>query len=146
MSPTILSRFQEYLKIIVSRWLFSLSKSKPKDKIISSESIFETVEGSHEYKIKGYSLAKGMGVGKFTSSRTFTVGGHDWLIIFYPDGNCEDNEEYASVYLKLVNTTNRGDVRALFAFKLMDQSGKGEHHETSSISDITFNTEESDSL
>ncbi|KAI3907167.1 hypothetical protein MKW98_018441, partial [Papaver atlanticum] len=40
----------------------------------SSKSINETVNGSHEYVIKGYSLAKGMGVGKFIKSSAFTVG------------------------------------------------------------------------
>ncbi|XP_026443957.1 BTB/POZ and MATH domain-containing protein 4-like [Papaver somniferum] len=100
------------------------SKSKTNHKVLSSESIYETVNGSHEYKIKGFSLAKGIGVGKSMSSRTFTVCGHDWVIIFYPDGDKQDSREYVSVYLKIVSP---GNVRATFEFKLLDQSQKGKH-------------------
>ncbi|KAI3963812.1 hypothetical protein MKX01_017050 [Papaver californicum] len=93
------------------------------------ETIYETVNGSHEYMIKGYSLAKGIGVGKFMTSRRFTVGGHDWIIRFYPDGDNQANHEYVSLYIEIVNhgKVNHGKVRATFEFKLLDQSGKGKH-------------------
>ncbi|KAI3894990.1 hypothetical protein MKX03_028010 [Papaver bracteatum] len=89
--------------------------------MLSSESICETVNGSHEYKIKGFSLAKGIGVGEYMSSRTFTVGGHDWVIHFYPGGETIYSKEYISLYLKLASP---GEVRATFEFKLLDQSDK----------------------
>ncbi|KAE8724877.1 BTB/POZ and MATH domain-containing protein 5 [Hibiscus syriacus] len=72
----------------------------------SSRSVTETVNGSHRFVIQGYSLAKGMGVGKRIASDNFTVGGYQWAIYFYPDGT---------------------DVRALFELTLVDQSGKGKH-------------------
>ncbi|KAI3944633.1 hypothetical protein MKW98_021091 [Papaver atlanticum] len=105
------------------RWRI-FSKSKTNHKVLSSESIYETVNVSHEYKIKGYSLVKGIGVGEYMSSRTFTVGGHDWVIHFYPDGINQANKEYVSVYLNLVSP---GEVRATFEFELVNQSGKGKH-------------------
>jgi hypothetical protein len=46
----------------------------------------ETARGTHVFDICGYSLHKGMGADKFISSATFSVGGHDWAIHFYPDG------------------------------------------------------------
>ncbi|KAI3944632.1 hypothetical protein MKW98_021090 [Papaver atlanticum] len=76
----------------------------------------------HEYKIKGFSLAKGIGVGKYMRNRRFTVGGHDWVIIFYPDGDSQDSQEYVSLYLELVSP---GEVKATLEFKFLDQSGKG---------------------
>ncbi|XP_026377713.1 BTB/POZ and MATH domain-containing protein 3-like [Papaver somniferum] len=91
-----------------------------------SQSIHETVKGSHEYKIKGYSLAKGMGAGEYMASGEFTVGGHEWVILFNPDGNTEDSKEYVSVYLELVSPGQEA-VRALFEFKLLDQSGKNKY-------------------
>ncbi|KAI3936270.1 hypothetical protein MKW92_029598 [Papaver armeniacum] len=91
----------------------------------SSQSIYETVEGCHEYMIKGYSLAKGMGVSKYMTSGVFTVGGHEWVIHLYPDGSNQDRKEYISVYVKLVSI--RKEVRALYEFKLLDQSGKQNH-------------------
>lgn len=91
-----------------------------------SKSINETVNGSHDFTIRGYSLAKGMGPGKYISSDTFTVGGYDWAIYFYPDGkNIEDSSMYVSVFIALASEGT--DVRALFELTLLDQSGKGKH-------------------
>lgn len=92
----------------------------------SSRSVTETVNGSHKFVIQGYSLAKGMGVGKHIASETFTVGGYQWAIYFYPDGkNPEDNSTYVSVFIALASEGT--DVRALFELTLVDQSGKGKH-------------------
>ncbi|KAI9078330.1 hypothetical protein K1719_039706 [Acacia pycnantha] len=89
-----------------------------------SLSISETVNGSHKFTIKGYSLAKGMGAGRYIMSDTFSVGGHDWAIYFYPDGkNPEDNSIYVSVFIALASDGT--DIRALFKLTLIDQSGKG---------------------
>ncbi|CAH9103915.1 unnamed protein product [Cuscuta epithymum] len=91
-----------------------------------SRSINETVNGSHKFTVRGYSLAKGMGLGKYISSDTFSVGGYDWAIYFYPDGkNAEDSSAYVSVFIALASDGT--DVRALFELTLMDQSGKGKH-------------------
>ncbi|KAJ1409119.1 TRAF-like [Sesbania bispinosa] len=92
----------------------------------SSRSVTETVNGSHKFVIKGYSLAKGMGVGKHIASETFTVGGYQWAIYFYPDGkNPEDNSAYVSVFIALASEGT--DVRALFELTLLDQSANGKH-------------------
>ncbi|XP_059317870.1 BTB/POZ and MATH domain-containing protein 3 isoform X2 [Lycium ferocissimum] len=92
----------------------------------SSKSVNETVNGSHHFTIRGYSLAKGMGPGKYISSDIFTVGGYDWAIYFYPDGkNIEDSSMYVSVFIALASEGT--DVRALFELTLLDQSGKMKH-------------------
>ncbi|KAG2640159.1 BTB/POZ and MATH domain-containing protein 5-like isoform X1 [Panicum virgatum] len=92
----------------------------------SSRSVTETVNGSHRFVIQGYSLAKGMGVGKHIASETFSVGGFQWAVYFYPDGkNPEDNSAYVSVFIALASEGT--DVRALFELTLLDQSGKGKH-------------------
>ncbi|ERM93569.1 hypothetical protein AMTRI_Chr03g149150 [Amborella trichopoda] len=90
----------------------------------SSRSITETVKGSHRFVIQGYSLAKGMGVGRHIASDNFTVAGYQWAIYFYPDGkNAEDNSLYVSVFIALASEGT--DIRALFELTLVDQSGKG---------------------
>ncbi|KAJ6323491.1 hypothetical protein OIU76_010905, partial [Salix suchowensis] len=92
----------------------------------TSSSITETVNGSHEFKIGGYSLSKGMGVGKYIASDTFYIGGYAWAIYFYPDGKSpEDNSTYVSLFIALASEGT--DVRALFELSLMDQSGKERH-------------------
>ncbi|KAL8129482.1 hypothetical protein V2J09_018637 [Rumex salicifolius] len=92
----------------------------------SSRSVTHTVNGSHHFVIKGYSLAKGIGVGKHIASDNFTVGGYQWAIYFYPDGkNPEDHSTYVSVFIALASEGT--DVRALFELTLLDQSGRGKH-------------------
>ncbi|KAI9194249.1 hypothetical protein LWI28_004436 [Acer negundo] len=94
--------------------------------ITSSTSLTETVNGSHQFKISGYSLSKGMGIGKYIASDTFIVGGYAWAVYFYPDGkSAEDDRTYVSLFIALASEGT--DVRALFELTLMDQSGKERH-------------------
>ncbi|KAJ6832688.1 BTB/POZ and MATH domain-containing protein 3-like isoform X1 [Iris pallida] len=100
--------------------------SAERGEISRSRSVCETVKGSHRYTVKGYSLAKGMGAGKYMASDTFSVGGYEWAVYVYPDGkNPEDNSLYVSVFIALASDGT--DVRALFELTLLDQSGKGKH-------------------
>ncbi|XP_031271471.1 BTB/POZ and MATH domain-containing protein 4-like isoform X1 [Pistacia vera] len=92
----------------------------------SSLSLTQTINGSHHFTIQGYSLSKGIGIGKHIASDNFTVAGYQWAIYFYPDGkNPEDNSTYVSVFIALASEGT--DVRALFELTLLDQSGKGKH-------------------
>ncbi|KAJ1405108.1 TRAF-like [Sesbania bispinosa] len=92
----------------------------------SSTSITDTVMGSHQLKITGYSLSKGIGIGKYIASDIFSVGGYDWAIYFYPDGkSLEDNASSVSLFIALASEGT--DVRALFELTLLDQSGKERH-------------------
>ncbi|XP_006657384.1 BTB/POZ and MATH domain-containing protein 3-like [Oryza brachyantha] len=91
-----------------------------------SRSVTETVRGSHQYTVKGFSMAKGMGPGRYVTSDTFAVGGYHWAVYLYPDGkNPEDNANYVSVFVALAS--DGADVRALFELTLLDQSGRGRH-------------------
>jgi len=91
----------------------------------SSESVTGIVKGSHEFKLKGYSLVKGIGVGRFIASETFNVGGYEWAIHFYPDGidTHEHATVYVSVYVALLSEAD--DVRAKFELSMLDQRGEG---------------------
>ncbi|XP_051118572.1 BTB/POZ and MATH domain-containing protein 2-like [Andrographis paniculata] len=92
----------------------------------TSTSVIETVNGSHDFKITGYALSKGIGIGKYIASDTFMVGGYSWAIYFYPDGkSVEDNATYVSLFIALASEGT--DVRALFELTLLDQSGKERH-------------------
>ncbi|KZV18516.1 BTB/POZ and MATH domain-containing protein 2-like [Dorcoceras hygrometricum] len=94
--------------------------------VTTSTSITETVNGSHDFKITGYSLSKGIGIGKYIASETFIVGGYSWAIYFYPDGkSVEDNATYVSLFIALAS--EGADVRALFELTLLDQSGRERH-------------------
>ena len=71
-------------------------------------------KGAHIFEIAGYSLKKGMGVGKFVRSATFTVGRYDWSIRFYPEGTAEPPDECAVISLELMSSN--AEVRAFFDF------------------------------
>ncbi|OIW02776.1 hypothetical protein TanjilG_29552 [Lupinus angustifolius] len=104
----------------------TVTPENPRTSPTISRSVTHTVNGSHKFVIQGYSLAKGMGVGKHIASDLFAVGGYHWAIYFYPDGkNPEDNSTYVSVFIALAN--DGSDVRALFELTLVDQSGHGKH-------------------
>ncbi|KAK4786408.1 hypothetical protein SAY86_003097 [Trapa natans] len=92
----------------------------------TSMSVTDTINGSHRFIISGYSLSKGIGIGKYMVSDTFTVGGYQWAIYFYPDGKSpEHNASYVSLFIALVSEGT--DVRALFELTLLDQSGRERH-------------------
>ncbi|KAK4492551.1 hypothetical protein RD792_003363 [Penstemon davidsonii] len=105
----------------------SSSSASPSSPVVTtSTSISETVNGSHDFKITGYSLSKGIGIGKYIASDTFMVGGYAWAIYFYPDGkSLEDNATYVSLFIALASEGT--DVRALFELTLFDQSGRERH-------------------
>ncbi|KAD3336610.1 hypothetical protein E3N88_32129 [Mikania micrantha] len=113
------------VRIETSRPSSSSSSSSP-PVVTTSTSITETVNGEHDFRISGYSLSKGIGIGKYVASDTFMVGGYSWAIYFYPDGkSLEDNASYVSLFIALAS--DGSDVRALFELTLIDQSGKERH-------------------
>ncbi|XP_024981892.1 BTB/POZ and MATH domain-containing protein 2-like [Cynara cardunculus var. scolymus] len=104
----------------------SSSSSSPPAVTTTSTSVTETVNGEHDFRISGYSLSKGIGIGKYVASDTFMVGGYSWAIYFYPDGkSLEDNATYVSLFIALASEGS--DVRALFELTLLDQSGRERH-------------------
>jgi len=106
-----------------------------------------TVIGRHEHTISGYSLLKGLGDGEPIASDRFMVGGHEWVLLFYPDGkrsmsdgnapSAPQDDPYAALFVALIGEGPRplgvvqsGQgrvVRAFHRFTLVDQSGNGRH-------------------
>jgi speckle-type POZ protein len=78
----------------------------------------QTAQGRHVFEIAGYSLQKGLGVGKFVQSATYAIGSHDWRIRFYPNGDAEEGKDYVAVFLELISNT--GEVRVLYDFSLVN--------------------------
>uniref|UniRef100_A0ACD6AL96 Uncharacterized protein n=1 Tax=Avena sativa TaxID=4498 RepID=A0ACD6AL96_AVESA len=105
----------------------------------SSRCTPETVRGTHSFEIVGYSLHKGLGIGRFISSATFSVGGHEWCIRYYPDGcGKEDNEEYVSVFVELISKGCK--VRALLDLRLVEEASGLSMSVVSQEMPITFQT------
>ncbi|KAK4491298.1 hypothetical protein RD792_002034 [Penstemon davidsonii] len=92
-----------------------------------------TIKGCHKFKIQGYSLTKGMGVGKYISSDTFFVGGHLWALLFFPDGdkkNDESGDSNVSLFITLLSKYKE-EVRIFLECVLLDQSGDKWYKSTS---------------
>ncbi|KAG2495355.1 hypothetical protein HYH03_006624 [Edaphochlamys debaryana] len=58
----------------------------------SSKTVTDTIVGEHTHTIVGYSLIKGIGDGEPIASERFVVGGHEWVLLFYPDGKRSSSE------------------------------------------------------
>jgi speckle-type POZ protein len=58
----------------------------------TSKTVTDTIIGEHQHTIVGYSLIKGIGDGEPIASERFEVGGHEWVLLFYPDGKRSSSE------------------------------------------------------
>ncbi|KAK4491296.1 hypothetical protein RD792_002032, partial [Penstemon davidsonii] len=85
--------------------------------------------------IQGFSSLKGMGLGKYISSGTFSAGGHLWEIQFFPDGKKknESGDIYVSLFITLVSKFEK-DFKVWFEYVLLDQSGDKWYKSTSGFS------------
>ena len=72
-------------------------------------SITEADTGTYTFEVDGYNLKiRSIGVGGFVRSDTFTVGGLDWAIRFYPNGTHEDPKHFAVATLELMSSNTEG--------------------------------------
>ncbi|CAO2187529.1 unnamed protein product [Urochloa humidicola] len=77
--------------------------------------------GRHLFEVAGHTLHKSLGPGTYIQSAAFTVGGHDWCVVYYPDGeSAEGSGDFTSVFLKRVGkTTPVTQVRATYGFRVL---------------------------
>nr|CAB3480435.1 unnamed protein product [Digitaria exilis] len=89
-----------------------------------SRCVPETDECTHVFEIVGYSLHKDVAPSTFLESPAFAVGGHEWSIMFYPNGDgWEDTEGFkdsVSIYLAIVGEDETTKVRAMFDFRFVN--------------------------
>ncbi|KAM0854959.1 hypothetical protein ACQ4PT_050097 [Festuca glaucescens] len=78
----------------------------------------QTVQGAHRFQICQFSYGN-VGDNDYIRSGTFRVGGFDWVIVYCPDGDGVDGEEYISVYLELMS--KYAEASALVDLRLINQ-------------------------
>ncbi|TVU42017.1 hypothetical protein EJB05_08399, partial [Eragrostis curvula] len=81
----------------------SAATKRPRERTASTCTAAETARVTHKFKIVGSILHKDFGVGNGIRSATFSMGGHDWSIIYYPDGRALDCKDYVAIYLELMS-------------------------------------------
>nr|XP_015649173.1 BTB/POZ and MATH domain-containing protein 1 [Oryza sativa Japonica Group] len=64
----------------------------------TSTSTTATVEGRHRFRVAGYGATKGAAPGHRVASGTFTVGGFDWAVVFYPEGVTAADMDFVSAF------------------------------------------------
>ncbi|XP_078158966.1 uncharacterized protein LOC144554523 [Carex rostrata] len=96
----------------------------------------EFVTGSKTFEITDYSVVESISTGNSILSERFTVGGYDWVIKLFPQGNKDSVSEYTSVFLKVLNATK--DIRAMYSFSLWNWSTSKWSNTSKSSSHKTF--------
>ncbi|KAF7003822.1 hypothetical protein CFC21_019106 [Triticum aestivum] len=100
-----------------------------------------TEGATHDFVVTNYPLLDGMGFGRYIRSSTFTVGGYDWNIRFYPDGGKEDAAGNAGAYLCCLCQLAKYEVRAMFTLTMLDDQGHVQ--ETRQVGSHVFSPESS---
>ncbi|KAJ1255709.1 hypothetical protein BS78_K169000 [Paspalum vaginatum] len=94
----------------------------------SSDLVPREVFGSHVLTIHSYTLTRGVIYGDFINAGTFAAAGHDWPILYYPNGDFSKKTDWISLYLKLHRPTTHGAaagaVKARFRFSLLGVDGR----------------------
>ncbi|XP_006653415.1 BTB/POZ and MATH domain-containing protein 2-like [Oryza brachyantha] len=100
----------------------------------ASAIVGSTESGQHLLEISGYSVVKdAVATGSCVQSRHFHVGGHDWYILYYPNGFNSVVSDCISIYLAYGgNPSYQGyyyyhsgpAVRAELTLSLLDQAGE----------------------
>ncbi|XP_048537152.1 BTB/POZ and MATH domain-containing protein 3-like [Triticum urartu] len=85
--------------------------------------------GYHLLMVNGYSRTKELiPTGQSITANSFNVGGHDWLIEYYPNGENPGCADYISFFLNLLYDTDDDNhevpVEVRFSFSLVDQVEK----------------------
>lgn len=75
-------------------------------------------------KIDGYSIAKQAPNGTRLKSCPFTMGGFDWMIHLFPNGDCPKSADFISVFICPRNTNDRGRVSLQLEFNFIDEVNK----------------------
>ncbi|CAL5003275.1 unnamed protein product [Urochloa decumbens] len=80
----------------------------------------ESDSGTHTFEITGYSQKKGIGVGGFMRLPTFTLGGFDWSVRFYPDGVNEARKDNVVAALELMSSNT--EAQASYVLRFVNQA------------------------
>ncbi|CAL5007422.1 unnamed protein product [Urochloa decumbens] len=102
-----------------------MAKSQRPRRRTASRCVQETDRCTHVFEIPGYSLHKaGLRTGDCIQSATFAVGGHEWCILCFPNGDLgeydEQFQDYVSVFLQILSKPAESGMRVLFDLRLVD--------------------------
>ncbi|XP_044318538.1 BTB/POZ and MATH domain-containing protein 2-like [Triticum aestivum] len=85
-----------------------------------STCLTEAATGAHNFKVTNYSQLDGIGALNHVSSKTFSVGGYNWCIDFYPDTYVG----HAFAQLSLKRRVEQPGVKVKFMLSFLGNDGK----------------------
>lgn len=97
----------------------SSARSTVDHKCTASRTRTSLEKGVHEYIIDGYHSLKKTGVGNFLFSQKFKVGGYEWRLRVYPEGENDTDKDFIGAYIELMSQANR-DVKSMFEIGMVD--------------------------
>ncbi|XP_044361274.1 uncharacterized protein [Triticum aestivum] len=81
--------------------------------------------GSHVFRIQEFTqVRKKVANGEEVFSCTFSVGGHDWYISLYPNGEREEADGYISLFLRHHSHATTGQATATYKMSILDKACK----------------------
>ncbi|KAL6867760.1 hypothetical protein ACP4OV_015784 [Aristida adscensionis] len=83
-----------------------------------------TASGYHLLVVDGYSRTKAIPNGDCVESRPFRVGGHRWIIEYYPNGKDAEDADSVSLFLLLLDDNVLDTVMVHFDFSFIDEVEK----------------------
>ncbi|KAL5216790.1 hypothetical protein ABZP36_008191 [Zizania latifolia] len=99
-----------------------------------------TESGQHLLKIDGYSRTKDdFPTGSKIMSRPFSVGGHSWHLIYYPNGLRSEYADCVSIFFDVGSSGTQG-VKAQYKFSLLDRAGRPSYSRSSGEAGIFHGT------
>ncbi|XP_047085209.1 BTB/POZ and MATH domain-containing protein 1-like [Lolium rigidum] len=105
--------------------LLSAIRAAGRQRLSASTVSVRWATGCHLFQIDGYTQVRSrVPNGTAITSCTFRVGGHDWRIACYPNGETEEHDGYISLFLQQVSHAETGDATATFKFSVLNQSGE----------------------
>ncbi|XP_044327794.1 BTB/POZ and MATH domain-containing protein 2 [Triticum aestivum] len=102
--------------------VLSALRSAGRRQLSASTAGVRQATGSHVFRIDTYAQARRtMPKGWKMSSSTFSVGGHDWRVECYPNGDWQEHDGSISLYLNHASHSKTGDAIAEFRFCILNQ-------------------------
>ncbi|VAI92150.1 unnamed protein product [Triticum turgidum subsp. durum] len=107
----------------ISAAAFSALRGAGRQQLSASSIAARQATGSHMFQIDGQ-LRKMAANGAKVRSGTFRVGGHEWRLVCYPNGNGKEYEGYMSLFLEHASHERTGDATAKAQLSILDQAWK----------------------
>ncbi|KAF7093120.1 LOW QUALITY PROTEIN: hypothetical protein CFC21_095551 [Triticum aestivum] len=105
--------------------LLSALRGAGRRQITASTVAARQATGPHVLRVDGFTRVREKAAnGTAVLSSPFGVGGHDWRIMCYPNGDTEKAEGHLSLFLMHENHAKTGDATAKFKISVLDQACK----------------------